>query len=183
MDFTFTPLALPEILLIEHQVARDARGFFLESFREDAFIRAGLPRFVQDNHSRSGAHVLRGLHYQTAPMALGKLVRCIAGRLFDVAVDLRRGSPSYGRFVSVELSGDDCRMLWIPPGFAHGLLTLEPGTEITYKMSNYYSPAHDRAIRWDDPAIGIPWPVADPLVSAKDRAAPRLADADNSFVF
>lgn len=181
MDFTFTPLAIPEVLLIEHQVARDERGFFVESYREDAFLRAGLPRFVQDNHSRSGAHVLRGLHYQTAPMAAGKLVRCLAGRVYDVAVDLRRRSPSYGRFVAVELTGGDCRMLWVPPGFAHGLLTLEPDTEVAYKVSAYYSPAHDRALRWNDPAIGIPWPVAEPLVSAKDRAAPLLAESDPGF--
>jgi dTDP-4-dehydrorhamnose 3,5-epimerase len=183
MDFKFTALAIPEVLLIEHEIFRDPRGFFVESFRQENFVKAGLPPFVQDNHSRSGANVMRGLHYQAEPMAVGKLVRCLRGRLFDVAVDIRKGSPSYGQHVSVELAEDDTRMLWVPPGFAHGILTLEEGTEILYKMTNYYSPEHDRAIRWDDPAIAISWPVKDALVSGKDQAAPLLADADNTFVY
>ncbi len=183
MDFTFTPQAIPEVLLIEHEIFRDPRGFFIETFRQENFARAGLPPFVQDNHSRSGAHVMRGLHYQAEPMAVGKLVRCLRGRLFDVAVDIRKGSPTFGRHVAVELTEDDTRMLWVPPGFAHGILTLEENTEILYKMTNTYSPAHDRAIRWNDPAIGIAWPVQDVLVSAKDLAAPLLADADNGFVY
>lgn len=182
MEFRFTPLSIPDVLLIEHEMFRDARGFFVESFRAERFAEAGLPPFVQDNHSRSGAGVMRGLHYQAEPMAVGKLVRCLRGRFFDVAVDIRRGSPTYGRHVSVELAEDDTRMLWVPPGFAHGVLTLEDHTEIFYKMSNYYSPPHDRAIRWNDPALGIDWPPGETMVSDKDAAAPLLADADNSFV-
>jgi len=178
MGFTFTPLALPEVILVEHPVMRDDRGFFTEVFRAEDFARAGLPPLVQDNHSRSARHVLRGLHYQIAPMAQGKLVRCLRGRLFDVAVDLRRDSPSFGRHVGIELSGDDSKMVWIPPGFAHGFLALEDGTELSYKTSAYYSPAHDRAVRWDDPAIGVDWPSRAVIVSAKDQAAPLLAEID-----
>lgn len=183
MDFRFTPLAIPDVLLVEHEIFRDPRGFFIESYRAENFAAAGFPPFVQDNHSRSGARVMRGLHYQVAPMAVGKLVRCLRGRFFDVAVDIRKGSPTYGHHVSVELSEDDCRMLWMPPGFAHGILTLEDNTEIFYKMSNYYSPVYDRTIRWNDPAIGIDWPAGDMLVSDKDRKAPLLADAENTFVY
>ncbi|MGE5516890.1 MAG: dTDP-4-dehydrorhamnose 3,5-epimerase [Bacteroidota bacterium] len=183
MDFKFTPLAIPEVKLVEHEIFKDERGFFIETFRQENFSRAGLPTFVQDNHSCSGANVVRGLHYQAEPMAVGKLVRCLRGRLFDAVVDIRKGSPTYGKYVSVELSEDDAKMLWVPPGFAHGILTLEDRTEIYYKVSNYYSPQHDRAIRWDDPAIGIQWPTRDVMVSAKDKAAPLLADVDNNFVY
>jgi len=183
MDFKFVKLGIPDVMLVEHEIFRDDRGFFVEVFRQENFHRAGLPTFVQDNHSRSSAGVMRGLHYQTDPMAVGKLVRCLRGRIFDVAVDIRKGSPTYGQHVSVELSENDTKMLWVPPGFAHGIMTLEDDTEIYYKMTNYYSPEHDRAIRWNDPAIGIQWPLADALVSAKDSNAPLLAEADNNFVY
>jgi dTDP-4-dehydrorhamnose 3,5-epimerase len=181
MDFTIDQTGIPDVLMITHGRAGDARGFFAEIFRENAFLAAGLPRFVQDNHARSAKNVLRGLHYQVRPAAIGKLVRCLRGRIFDVAVDIRRRSPAYGQWVGFELSGEDNRLVYIPEGFAHAYLALEEGTEVFYKTTGYYSPPHDRAIRWNDPAIGIAWPVSDPMLSAKDAAAPLLGEAENNF--
>ncbi|MCS6891513.1 MAG: dTDP-4-dehydrorhamnose 3,5-epimerase [Rhodovarius sp.] len=180
-----TPLAIPDVLLIEPPRFGDARGFFSEVWKRSAFAAAGLAvDFVQDNHSLSReAGVLRGLHFQRPPAAQGKLVRVVRGRILDVAVDIRQGSPSYGRHVAVELSAENWRQLWIPRGFAHGFLTLEPDTEVLYKVDAEYAREHDAAIRWDDPDLAIPWPLPDggPLLSEKDRNAPRLAEIPPPF--
>lgn len=183
MEFNFTLLELPEVILVTHEIFRDERGFFLESFREVAFLRAGIPRFVQDNHSCSPKNVVRGLHYQKKPAGVGKLVRCLRGTMYDVAVDIRKGSPTYGKWVGIELSERDCQMVYVPEGFAHGFCALSADCEVFYKMTGYYSPSHDRAIRWDDPQIGIRWPIREPILSPKDREAPRLAEADNNFEY
>ena len=176
-----TPTAIPEVLLIEPKVFGDDRGFFFESFNQKAFQEAsGLDlAFVQDNHSKSARNVLRGLHYQVAPKAQGKLVRVVHGAVFDVAVDLRKSSKTFGHWVGEILSGENKQQLWIPPGFAHGFLTLSDTAEFLYKTTDYYSPAQERAIRWDDPEIGIAWPLhGEPLLAAKDAAAGRLAAAE-----
>ncbi|MFN3377580.1 MAG: dTDP-4-dehydrorhamnose 3,5-epimerase [Burkholderiaceae bacterium] len=183
MPYTVTPTAIPGVLVLEPKVFGDARGFFFESFNQRDFEQAtGLSgiTFVQDNHSRSAKGVLRGLHYQLPPKAQGKLVRVVRGAVFDVAVDIRKSSPTFGRWVGVELSESNHRQLWIPPGLAHGFLTLTDSADFLYKTTDTYSPEHERCIRWDDPAIGIEWPVLDtpPLLSAKDQAGRSLADAE-----
>jgi len=176
-----TATALPEVLLIEPQVFGDARGFFLESWNEARFNAAlGYEvHFVQDNHSRSARGVLRGLHFQRPPHAQGKLVRCAAGAVFDVAVDLRRSSPNFGRWVGYELSAENQRQLWIPPGFGHGFVVVSETADFLYKTSGRYAPELEGAVRWDDPTIGIDWTLGGeaPKLSAKDVAAPLLADA------
>ena len=172
--------ALPGVRLIEPRVFGDDRGFFMETWNARRFAAAGLDAlFVQDNHSRSARHVLRGLHYQIINPQ-GKLVRVTAGAVFDVAVDVRRSSPHFGRWVGYELSATNHRMLWIPPGFAHGFVVLSETADFLYKCTALYDPAAERAIRWNDPAIGIDWGLggATPVQSAKDAAAPRLADAE-----
>jgi len=175
---------LPGLILVEPRVFADERGVFLETYRHSDFAAAGIPEhFVQDNHSRSSGGVLRGLHYQKVPRAQGKLVRCLAGRIFDVAVDIRTGSPAYGKWAGVELSGENNRMLYVPAGFAHGFLVLSDIAEVTYKCTEEYSPSHDRGIIWNDPDIGIRWPRPVPVLSAKDAQHPRLRDADNDFVY
>lgn len=176
------PTAIPDVLMLEPRVFGDERGFFLESYNQRVFeaVTGVAVSFVQDNHSRSAAGVLRGLHYQLGPHAQGKLIRVVAGAVFDVAVDLRRGSESFGRWVSVELSAENKRQLWIPPGFAHGFLALTEGTEVIYKTTAYYEAAAERCIRWDDPRLAIPWPLHGraPVLSAKDVAAPAFEDAE-----
>ena len=173
--------ALPEVVVIEPKVFGDARGFFFESFNQQAFADAvgvDLP-FVQDNHSRSRRGVLRGLHYQLAPKAQGKLVRVTSGAVFDVAVDIRRDSPTFGAWTGAVLSEENQHQLWIPPGLAHGFVVLTDTADFLYKTTDYYSPAHERAIRWDDPAIGITWPAGlAPLLAPKDAEAPLLAQAE-----
>ena len=181
MQFRFEPLAIPDVLLVTHVITRDPRGFFSETFREEPFLHQGIPRFVQDNHARSAGKVLRGLHYQLRPAAMGKLVRCLRGSIFDVAVDIRRGSPTYGKWVGTELDDNDGRMIYIPEGFAHAYCALTEECEVFYKTTGYYSPQHERAIRWNDPGLNIQWPVADPVLSDKDRKAPFLSEADNNF--
>lgn len=171
---------LPEVKLIEPAVHGDDRGFFLEAWNARTFAEAGIDaEFVQDNHSRSARGVLRGLHYQLI-RPQGKLVRVVSGRAFDVAVDLRRSSPRFGRWVGFELSAANKRMLWVPPGFAHGFLALEDGTDFLYKCTDFYAPEHDRSILWSDPAIGIDWPLdgREPALAPKDAAAPPLAQAE-----
>lgn len=169
------------------RVHGDARGYFAETFRADLFVReCGAATFVQDNQSLSAAPgTIRGLHFQTLPRAQGKLVRCLAGAVLDVAVDLRRGSPSFGQWAGVELSAAKLNALWVPVGFAHGFCTLVPDTIVGYKVTDTYSPEHDRGLAWDDPALGIVWPAcADPdLLSAKDRVQPRLADLPPLFAW
>jgi dTDP-4-dehydrorhamnose 3,5-epimerase len=172
-----TPQAVPDVLLVEPKVFGDARGFFLESFQARRYAEAGiLGPFVQDNLSRSARGTLRGLHFQE-PMAQGKLVTVLRGSVFDVAADVRRGSPTFGRWVGVELSEENHRQLWIPPGFAHGFCVTSEVADFFYKCTELYSPASERAIVWNDPDLGIKWPVAEPLLSAKDGAAPTLANA------
>ena len=175
-----TPTALPDVLVIEPKVFGDARGFFFESFNRRAFRGAtGLDLdFVQDNHSRSAKNVLRGLHYQIQ-QPQGKLVRCVAGEVFDVAVDIRRASPHFGKCASVTLSADNKRMVWVPPGFAHGFLVVSEFAEILYKTTDYWAPEHERSIAWNDPDLAIAWPLAgEPVLSAKDRAGVPLRDAE-----
>lgn len=176
-----TATSLPDVLIIEPRVFGDARGFFTESWSEKVFNEAvGQPvRFVQDNHSRSSRGVLRGLHYQLPPHAQGKLVRCVSGAVFDVAVDLRRSSPHFGRWAGVELSADNHRQLWVPPGFAHGFLVLSETADFLYKTTDTYAPQAEGSVRWDDPAIGIQWPELGlaPLLAEKDLKAPLLMDA------
>ena len=168
-----TPCAIPDVLLIEPKVFGDDRGFFYESFNEREFQKAtGLDlKFVQDNHSKSAKGVLRGLHYQVQ-QAQGKLVRVVAGEVFDVAVDIRPNSPTYGKWVGEILSVDNKRQLWVPPGLAHGFLVLTDSAEFLYKTTDYYAPVHERAIAWDDPTLAIDWPLQGkaPLLSAKDAA-------------
>lgn len=173
------PTALPGVLLITPRVFGDDRGFFLESWNARAFADAGLDlAFVQDNHSRSAKGVLRGLHYQLSNPQ-GKLVRVTQGSVFDVAVDLRRSSPHFGKWVGVELSDANKAMLWVPPGFAHGFVVTSVSADFQYKCTSLYEPADEHCIRWDDPAIGIDWPLdTAPLVSAKDAAGTLLADAE-----
>jgi len=175
-----TPAAIPDVLLLEPKVFGDGRGFFLESYNHRVFRSAtGMEAdFVQDNHSRSAKGVLRGLHYQLR-QPQGKLVRVTRGAVFDVAVDLRRSSPHFGRWVGAVLSEEDQRQLWIPPGFAHGFLVLTDSADFLYKTTDYYAPEHERCIVWNDPAIGIAWPLAGaPVLSPKDAAGALLKDAE-----
>ena len=171
---------IADVFIFEPKVFGDERGFFLESFSQKGFDEAVGRHvdFVQDNHSRSARGVLRGLHFQKPPHAQGKLVRVTQGRVFDVAVDIRRDSPTYGRWVGAELSGDNHRQLWIPPGLAHGFLVLSESADFLYKTTDYYAPQAEGSVRWDDPAIGITWPELDgpPKLSAKDAVAPLLAE-------
>ena len=173
--------ALPEVLILEPQVFGDERGFFYESFNARRFAEAtGVNReFVQDNHSRSARGVLRGLHYQLQ-QAQGKLVRVSAGEVYDVAVDVRRSSPNFGKWVGVHLSAENKRQLWVPEGFAHGFLVLSEYAEFLYKTTDYYAPAHERCIRWDDPQLAIDWPLdgLSPQLSAKDQQGLSLTDAE-----
>lgn len=171
------PTELEGVLVIEPVVHRDARGFFLESWRESRYREHGVDvPFVQDNHSRSLRGTLRGLHVQLAPRPMAKLLRCVAGAIFDVAVDVRRGSPTYGGWVGFELSADNFRQLFLPAGFAHGFCVVSETAEVEYKCSEIYAPEHEIAIAWNDPRIGIRWPVAEPTLSPRDRDAPPLAE-------
>jgi dTDP-4-dehydrorhamnose 3,5-epimerase len=174
-----TATALPDVLLVEPKVFGDARGFFLESWNAKSFAEAGIPAaFVQDNHSRSPRGVLRGLHYQIR-QPQGKLVRVVSGEVFDVAVDLRRASPTFGRWVGERLSADNKRMLWIPPGFAHGFLVLSESADFLYKTTDYYAPEHERVIAWNDPELGIRWPLAGtPTLSGRDAVGTRFREAE-----
>ena len=175
------PTALAGVLILEPTVFGDARGFFLESYNRRRFAAAtGVdPQFVQDNHSRSAKGVLRGLHYQLH-QPQGKLVRVTQGAVFDVALDIRPGSPTFGRWAGVELTGDNQRQLWVPPGLAHGFVVLSASADFLYKTTDYYSPEHERCIRWDDPQLAIAWPSVEAAIqlSAKDQAGRWLAEAD-----
>lgn len=176
-----TATAIPEVLLIEPEVFGDERGFFMETWQRQKFAEAGIDHdFVQDNHSRSVKGTLRGLHYQLPPHAQGKLVRVTVGEVFDVAVDIRRSSPTFGQWVAETLSADNKRLLWIPPEFAHGFYVISEVAEFHYKCTEYYAPAHERSILWDDPDIAISWPILGhkPVLSVKDQAADPLASAE-----
>lgn len=187
MSLTVNRLPIDGVLEIVPPKFGDERGFFSETFNAESFLAAGVDlAWVQDNHSYSApAGVLRGLHFQLPPAAQDKLVRVVRGRIFDVAVDIRRGSPTFGRWCGLEISAEKWNQILVPKGFAHGFVTLEPDTEVIYKVSAPYSKAHDRGIRFDDPAIGIDWPsgALSLTLSDKDRAAPMLKDADNTFTF
>lgn len=179
-----TPTAIPEVLVLEPRVFGDARGFFLESFNRKAFREAtgSDPDFVQDNHSRSARGVLRGLHYQVR-QPQGKLVRVVRGAVFDVAVDIRRGSPTFGRWAGVELTEENQRQMWVPAGFAHGFVVLSDSADFLYKTTDYYAPEHERCIAWNDPELAIAWPlaqhgIAEPQLSAKDRQGTPLRSAE-----
>ncbi len=178
MPFAFTPLSLPDLLLIEPKLYADARGFFLESYKASAFAPYGIPPFVQTNHSHSVYGVLRGLHYQLPPFAQGKLVMAVRGVIFDVGVDLRRSSPTFGRWAGVILSEENHRLLYIPPGFAHGFCVLSDEADVIYQVTAEYAPQADRGVRWDDPTIGVEWPIEAPLLSPKDAAQPLLEEAE-----
>lgn len=172
---------IPEILIFEPKVFGDERGFFFESFNQQVFDAAvgHHVNFVQDNHSKSTKGVLRGLHYQLNPCAQGKLVRCVLGEVYDVAVDIRSGSPTFGKWVGVNLSAENKRQLWIPEGFAHGFVVISDIAEFVYKTTNYYSQKHERSIRWNDPDLNIAWPLqSNPILSIKDEQANFLADAE-----
>jgi dTDP-4-dehydrorhamnose 3,5-epimerase len=181
MPYTVTPTAIPEVLVLEPKVFGDARGFFFESFNQRDFERAtGLQgvQFVQDNHSRSARGVLRGLHYQIQHPQ-GKLVRVVQGEVFDVAVDLRQSSPTFGQWVGEVLSASNHKQLWVPPGFAHGFLTMSETAEFLYKTTDYWYPEHERSLLWNDAALGIAWPLPGlPLLAAKDAAAAPLCQAE-----
>lgn len=178
-------LKISDVKILKPRQFADHRGFFSETYSKQALARVGIALdFVQDNHSLSVSHgVIRGLHFQTPPFAQDKLIRVVRGVIFDVAVDLRRNSPTFGKHVSAIISAKDWNQLFIPIGFAHGFCTLEPNTEVIYKVTNYYSPAHDKGLYWADPALGIPWPVAerDAVVSDRDRSLPTLSELE--FVF
>ncbi len=174
---TVTPTDLPEVLLVETPVHRDERGYFEELYRAESMPDPGAAiEFVQDNHSRSHRNVLRGLHYQE-PDAQGKMVLVISGAVQDVVVDVRTGSPNFGKWISVELREGDGRCLWIPEGFAHGILALEDSTDLLYKVTNYWSPVSERTIRWDDPGLAIDWQSDTPVLNEKDANAPLLREA------
>lgn len=183
----FEPTSIPEVVVITPKKFGDTRGYFMETFRQTLFEEnVGRFVFVQDNQSISAeVGTVRGLHFQLKPKAQGKLVRCIAGALLDVAVDIRSGSPTYGKHVAVELTAENGRQLWVPPGFAHGFCTLVPNTEISYKVTEYYSAEHDRGLLWKDPALGIEWPVEAEKValSDKDKRQPTLADLGDAFTY
>jgi dTDP-4-dehydrorhamnose 3,5-epimerase len=172
-----TPLELPGLLLLEPKVFGDDRGFFMELFHARRYADLGVPGpFVQDNYSRSGRGTLRGLHFQE-PQGQGKLVQVLAGSVYDVAVDVRRGSPTFGKWAAAELSSENRRQLWIPPGFAHGFCVLSESADFHYKCTTLYAPETERAIAWNDPDLAIPWPVREPILSGKDARAARLKDA------
>lgn len=182
MPFEFKRLSIPDVILVVPKVFGDPRGFFLEFYKHSDFVQGGIPEhFVQDNHSRSVKRVLRGLHYQKDPRAQGKLVRCLSGAIFDVAVDIRRGSPTFGKIVFAELGAENAHMLYVPPGFAHGFQVLSDTAEVLYKCTDEYAPHEDRGIIWNDPELGIPWPLKEPLLSGKDTVHPPLKGADINF--
>ena len=184
VSFTFTSLAIPQVILIEAKAFSDERGFFIESYKRSEFVNGGITcTFVQDNRSHSLYRTLRGLHYQKNPAAQAKLVSVVRGEIFDVAVDIRKGSPTYGQSVSAILSEQNHQLLYIPEGFAHGFQVLSEAADVSYKVSAEYSPADERGILWSDPFLSINWPVADPLTSARDARLPNLKYAENNFEY
>ncbi|OGB90789.1 dTDP-4-dehydrorhamnose 3,5-epimerase [candidate division WOR-1 bacterium RIFCSPHIGHO2_01_FULL_53_15] len=186
-NFKAIPSPIPEILIIEPKVFGDDRGFFMEFYNKNGFAEIGLTdAFVQDNHSRSKKGVVRGLHYQTNPAPMGKLVKCARGRIFDAGVDVRRGSPTFGQWYGEVLTGENHKMLYFPPGFAHGFLCLEDDTDVIYACTGAYSPADERALLWNDPALGIKWPLEEvkkAIVSEKDAQNPKFKDAETNFIY
>jgi dTDP-4-dehydrorhamnose 3,5-epimerase len=184
MPFRFERLEIPEVILIEVKAFEDPRGFFMETYKQSEFKRAGiLENFLQDNYSHSTRNVLRGLHYQKSPHGQGKLVSVIQGEIFDVAVDIRRESPTYGNWVGTLLSSRNRRMLYVPAGFAHGFCVLSGEADVVYKVTREFALESDRGILWNDPAIGVQWPTDRPVLSTKDTQLPLLKDADNNFSY
>lgn len=184
MPFEFTRSEIPEVILIDVHAFKDERGFFKETYKQSEFVKNGITHsFVQDNHSRSKRGILRGLHYQKRPAAQAKLITVVRGEIFDVAVDIRKGSPNYGRWVGENLSQEDHRLLYIPEGFAHGYLVLSEEADVVYKATSEYSPEDERGIVWNDPQLSIQWPIKNPILSAQDARHPTLGEADNNFVY
>ncbi len=184
MPFKFKRLEIPDVVLIEPIIFKDGRGHFLETYKYSEFKNNGIhENFMQDNQSFSKKNVLRGLHYQIHPMAQAKLVRCVKGRIFDVAIDIRKGSPYYGKWIGIILSEENQNMLYIPVGFAHGFCVLSKYAVVIYKASNEYSSEHERGIIWNDPEIKIEWPVRNPILSDKDKDYPTLNKAENNFKY
>ena len=184
MAFRFQRLEIPELVLIEAQPFEDHRGFFMETYKRSEFLANGIPQvFVQDNYSRSLRGVLRGLHYQKHPKAQEKLVMVLRGEMFDVALDIRKGSPTYGKWVGIVLSAQKRHMLYIPVGFAHGFCVLSEEVDILYKVTEEYTTELERGVIWNDPEIGVRWPIEEPLLSPKDARLPLLKKADNDFVY
>jgi dTDP-4-dehydrorhamnose 3,5-epimerase len=184
MPFIFQRTELPDVILIIPKVFEDERGFFIETFKKSDFEMNGIKfDFLQDNHSKSKKNVLRGLHYQLNPKPQGKLVRCIKGRIWDVCVDIRKGSPFFGKWFGCELSEENKHILWIPPSFAHGFVVLSEEAEVIYKATQEYYPELERGIIWNDPTININWPVKNPILSKKDASLPNLQEAENNFVY
>ena len=185
MPFSFEALKLPGVIKVKLRSFPDDRGFFMETYKKSEFEQNGIPfDFVQDNYSHSSQRgVLRGLHYQMDPKAQGKLVSAVRGVIFDVAVDIRRGSPTYGEWIGVELSDENHRMLYVPAGFAHGFVVLSSEADVMYRVTEEYAPEVDRGILWNDPELGITWPIDEPALSPKDAVQPLLKDADNNYEF
>lgn len=184
MPFEFERLEIPDVILIKARAFEDPRGFFMETYKRSDFEAGGVPwAFVQDNFSHSTRGVLRGLHYQMNPKAQGKLVSVLRGEIYDVAVDLRKGSPFYGHWVGMRLSSEERRLVYVPAGFAHGFQALIDEADVLYKVTEEYAPAVDRGIAWNDPDLGIPWPIQEPILSQKDSGLPALRGAENNFVY
>ena len=184
MPFTFKRLSIPDVILVEPSLFSDDRGFFFESFKESDFFSNGIDKnFVQDNFSHSVNGVIRGLHFQKAPKAQAKLVTVLKGKIFDVAVDIRKNSPTYGKWVSEILSDDTHNLLYVPEGFAHGFCVISDEADVLYKVSNEYSQEHERSIIWNDPKLNIQWPVKKPIISNKDNKLSLLENLDNDFVY
>ncbi len=183
MAARLSPYKIPGLLLVEGKIFPDERGSFMESWREEDFVSVPGVHFVQDNLSQSRRGVLRGLHYQKRPAGIGKLVRCVYGKIWDVAVDIRKGSPTYGQWAAIELSDDLNQMLWVPEGFAHGFCALSSEAAVLYRTTGYWSLEHERGILWNDPQINIAWPLENPRLSAKDAALPPLTQADNNSIW
>jgi dTDP-4-dehydrorhamnose 3,5-epimerase len=182
--FIFERQVIPEVILVKPKALGDARGFFKEHYKHSEFMAGGIPDlFIQDNHSRSLRGTLRGLHFQKSPKPQAKLISVIRGNILDVAVDIRQGSPTYGKYVAAELSDENHHQLYVPVGFAHGFVVLSESVDLLYKVSGEYSPEHDRGILWNDPALAIDWGISEPLLSNKDNLQPPLASADNNFVY
>ena len=182
MSFNFKRLAVPDVVLAEPIIFSDQRGFFMEVYKKSDYGKWGITKpIVQISHSRSRKNVLRGLHYQLNPGAQGKLIRVIVGKIFDVAVDIRKGSPYYGKWAGEVLNAEEKRLLWIPEGFAHGYCVLSDAAEVIYYCTNEWAPQYERGIRWNDPAINIIWPLQHPILSQKDSIWPSLEQADNNF--
>ncbi len=184
MLFTFQPLDIPDLILVEPRIFSDSRGFFLETYQKSIFAENGIAvDFVQDNMSCSSRATLRGLHYQIEPHAQGKLVTCVKGDVFDVAVDIRRNSPTFGKWMGIRLTDENRHMLYIPPGFAHGFCVMSDVAHFVYKVTSEYAPAYERGIVWNDPVIAIDWPVKAPILSDRDRQLPTFEHADYNFVY